>query len=271
MKKWIIIGVSILGIFSLTAFNTESYPQNAQNNTALNDITAVINKNTSEQELEDLKKFFAENGIELLIDKIKFNNQKEIVGLSITLKKGKSKSRYSSSSDAPISDLELGFKNDNLYITNSGMFDITSWKNQIGFTHHNFDMDSILKSHNFKFDFDKKGDSIFFNGQHFDISKLKDQIINSFEFKEDENGDFIFNGQQLPFHFNKSKKYSFVDDPDIDKLIIIDGKKSDFKTLDALAKSDKLQDVDFLKATTAISLYGDKAKDGAIIAITKKE
>ena len=77
--------------------------------------------------------------------------------------------------------------------------------------------------------------------------------------------------QQFPFQLNNSRKFSFVDDPDIDKLIIIDGKESDFKTLDQLARSDKLEEVDFLKATTAISIYGDKAKDGVIIAITKKE
>ncbi len=272
MKKWIIAGVGILGILSLAAFTSESYPTEVHDTSQLNEIVATINKNTTEKELEDLKKFFSENGIELIIEKIEFNDQNEIIGLGLILKKGSTKSKFSSSSSEPISDVELGFKNGNLYITNSGMFDIASWKNQVGFGNRNFDMDSILKNQNFRFDFDfaKDGDSIFFNGKHFDISKLKDQIMNSFEFDEDENGNFIFNGQQFPSHFGKFKKFSFVDDPDIDKLIIIDGKESDFKTLDELAKSDKLEEVDFLKATTAISIYGDKAKDGAIIATTKK-
>ncbi|WP_298543426.1 hypothetical protein [uncultured Aquimarina sp.] len=272
MKKWIILGMSILGILSLTAFTSGSYINRIQNESQPNEIIATINKNTTEKELEDLKTFFSENGIEFIIEKIQFNEQNEITSLSIILKKGNAKSKYSSSSSEPISDVELGYKNGNLYITNSGMFDITSWKNQIGFNNQNFDLDSILKNQDFRFnfDFDQEGDSIFFNGQHFDISKLKDQITNSFEFDEDENGNFIFNGQQFPSHFSKSKKFSFVDDPDIEKLIIIDGAVSDFKTLDELAKSDKLDEVDFLKATTAISIYGDKAKDGAIIATTKK-
>ena len=51
---------------------------------------------------------------------------------------------------------------------------------------------------------------------------------------------------------------------------MIDGKKADFKKLDELAKSNKLKSVDFLKPDTAKSLYGKKAKDGAIIATTKK-
>ncbi|MFD2565156.1 hypothetical protein [Aquimarina rubra] len=272
MKKWIIMGMGILGIFSLTAFTSESHPEQIQDISEFNEIIATINKNTTEKELEDLKTFFSENGIELIIEKIEFNDQNEITSLSVILKKGNAKSKYSSSSTEPISDVELGYKNGNLYITNSGMFDINSWRNQIGFNTRNFDMDSILKNKNFRFDFDfdQEGDSIFFNGKHFDMGKLKDQIMNSFDFEEDENGNFIFNGQQFPSHFSKTKKYSFVDDPDIDKLIIIDGKESDFKTLDQLAKSDKLEEVDFLKSTTAISIYGDKAKDGAIIATTKK-
>ena len=63
------------------------------------------------------------------------------------------------------------------------MFDINSWRNQIGFNHQTIDLDSILKNQNFRFnfDFDQEGDSIFFNGKHFNIGKLKDQIMNSFE------------------------------------------------------------------------------------------
>ncbi|KAA1245797.1 hypothetical protein [Aquimarina sp. RZ0] len=272
MKKWIIIGVGILGILSLTAFTSTSDTYPTYKQVKGNEITAIINKNTTKKELDDLKTFFSDNGIELIIDKIAFNNQDEIISLSIILKKGTSKSKYSSSSNEPISDVELGFKNGNLYITNSGMFDINSWKNQIGFNHHNFDIDSLLKSQHFRFnlDVDKEGDSLFFNGTHFDLSKLKEQLMDSFTFEEDENGNFIFNGQQFPSHLSNTKKFSFIDDPDIEKLIIIDGKESDFDTLDNLATSDKLEEVDFLKSRTAISIYGEKAKDGAIIATTKK-
>lgn len=272
MKKWIFLGMGILGILSLTAFTSKLSTDSSQYDTLPNEIIATINKDTTEKELDDLKDFFSESGIELIIEKIKFNEQNEITSLSIILKKGNAKSKYSSSSAEPISDVELGYKNGNLYITNSGMFDINSWRNQIGFNHQTIDLDSILKNQNFRFnfDFDQEGDSIFFNGKHFNIGKLKDQIMNSFDFNEDEDGNIFFNNQQFPSHFGKSKKFSFVDDPDIEKLIIIDGKEADFKTLDELAKGDKLEEVDFLKSNIAISLYGDKAKDGAIIAITKK-
>ncbi|WP_438425092.1 hypothetical protein [Aquimarina macrocephali] len=270
MKKCIILGISILGMLSLTSFTTNSAKDLIIDNIQPNEITAVINKDTSEKELEDLKAFFLENGIELLIKKIEFNDKKEITSLSIVLKKGNSKSQYSSSSQVPISKIELGYKDGNLYISNSGMFDIAAWKNQSGFNHVQIDMDSIMKKHNFVFDFDEENDSLFFKG-NFDAHKLKDQIMKSFTLEEDEDGNFFFNGQQMPHFQNfKSKKFNFVDNPDIEKLIIVDGKEVDFDTLDTLAKSDKLAEVDFLKPETAISIYGDKAKDGAIIATTKK-
>ncbi len=272
MKKWIILGVGILGMLSLSAFSTTSKLHPTTNSIQSDEITAVINKNTSEKELEDLKTFFAENGIELMVKKIEYNDENEITSLNLVLKKGKSKSQYSSSSSTPISEIKLGYKDGSLYINNTGKFDIMAWKNQSGLNHTMIDMDSIMKKHNFafNFNFDEDKDSLFFKG-HFDVKKFKDQIMNSFSFEEDEDGNFFFNGQQAPsFHHQKGQKFSFIDNPDIEKLIIIDGKESDFETLDNLAKSDQLAEVDFLKPTTAISVYGDKAKDGAIIATTKE-
>ena len=119
MKKWITLGVCILGMLSLTSFNLLPNVILKQQQEE-NEITATINKNTTEKELEDLKAFFLENGIELVVENIKFNNQNEIIGLSLILKKGNSKSKYSSSSSEPIEDLELGFKNDNLLRISTG-------------------------------------------------------------------------------------------------------------------------------------------------------
>lgn len=270
MKKWIILGTCILGMLPLIAFTTVSQKGNPIKSIQSDEITAVINKNTSEQELEDLKKFFSENGIELLLKKIEFNSKNEIISLDITLKKGNAKSQYSSSSNVPISEIKLGYKNGSLYITNSGMHDIAIFKKQSGFNFPDIDMDSVMKKHSFTFDFSDNKDSLFLKG-NFDIQKLKEQIMESFNFDEDQSESFFFNGQQIhPFQNSSSQKYNFIDNPDIQKLIIINGKEADFKTLDAHAKSDNLAEVDFLKPKTAISIYGNKAKDGAIIATTKK-
>ncbi|WP_025741763.1 hypothetical protein [Aquimarina pacifica] len=271
MRKWIILGMSILGTLSLTASATNSTLRNNSNNIQSDEITAIINKDTSEKELDDLKAFFYDNGIELIIKKIEYNQNNELTSLSIILKKGNSKSQYSSSSNTPISKLELGYKNGGLFITNSGISGTNILNNLSHFSYPNIDMDSIMKKHGlaFNFNFEEENDSIL--GSHFDIHKLKDQFMQSFNFEEDENGNLVFGGKQMqPFQNQRSQKYSFVDNPNIEKLIIIDGKEANFETLDDLANSDQLAEVDFLKPITAISIYGDKAKDGAIIAITKK-
>ncbi len=273
MRTWIILGLSILGMMSLASFTEQPNKPSTSKNIQSDEITAVINKNTTEKELEDLTTFFAENDIELLIKKIEYNDQNEITSLSLTLKKGNSKSQYSSSSKQPISEIKLGYKDNSLYIDNTGMFDIAAWKGQSKFINQKIDLDSLIKKHNFAFDFnfDEDTDSLAFNG-HFNIQKFKDQIMNSFSFEEDEDGNFFFHGKPMaPFQNQKYQKFRFVDNPNIEKLIIIDGKEADFDTLDSLAKSDQLAEVDFLKPNTAISIYGDKAKDGAIIAITTKK
>jgi len=117
------------------------------------------------------------------------------------------------------------------------------------------------------------------------LNNMKIKLRNDFMFlEEDENGtvkkrilkrrngnhedDNIFWHEKTDAP--KSKQFHFVDDPDIEKLIIIDGQEANFEKLDALAKEEKLDAVEFLKSKTAMSIYGEKAKDGVIIATTKK-
>lgn len=90
--------------------------------------------------------------------------------------------------------------------------------------------------------------------------EIKERV---YKFDNDDDA-MVFFGE------GEQKRFQFVDDPNIKKVIIIDGKEADFKTLDQLAKDGKLDSVDILKSKTAISIYGKKAKDGAIIATTKK-
>jgi len=121
---------------------------------------------------------------------------------------------------------------------------------------------------NFNFDdfFNDNNNSFFFNGQNMTIDQLRDQMKKQLQ----SNG---MNSNGLSWFFdsddNSDKAYNFIDDPKVNKLIVIDGKESDFKKLKSLEEQHKLKVVDMLKPETAISLYGDKAKDGAIIDTTK--
>jgi hypothetical protein len=122
-----------------------------------------------------------------------------------------------------------------------------------------FDNDSIIGQNFNSFGgvklndfFNEEVDAAFFGGSSMNFDKMKAQMQQLMEQQQTNRG-----------------WYQFYDDPKTNKLIIIDGTESDFNTLDKLSKEHKLAEVDELQPKTTTSIYGDKAKDGAIIAITK--
>ncbi|WP_459211137.1 hypothetical protein [Aquimarina rhabdastrellae] len=260
MKKYILIGVGILGMlsFSASASTTTTHSNSVATVISDNEITAVITKNTSEKELEDLKSFFEENGIKLELKNIKFNTDNEITGIHIIIEQGNNRSQYSSSSTQAIPDIELGVKDGALFVTtkSNSMFAFSK-----GNMKHIPNIDSLLQKNGFVFEFDHDS----FNDQMVNINKIVEEALQS-----QKGQNFMNHFNSFQNQFSSKNKYHFVDNPDIDKLIIIDGKEADFETLDKLAKADELDVVDFLKPKTAMSVYGKKAKDGAIVATTKK-
>jgi len=132
-------------------------------------------------------------------------------------------------------------------------------------------LDSLLSENQFSFSFGSEDIRKLLGESSFDFDQMQEQFFN--QFFGSGNNPLGKQSFSIP---NTSKKqgsgipkYSFFNSKSVNKLIIIDGKESDFKTLDALAKADKLIEVDNLKPSTAVSVYGNKAKDGAIIATTK--
>ncbi len=229
-------------------------------------IEVTIDQSTSDDDFENIKDMFSEYGIEASFSNIKRNENDEITGISITLSSENGQQTSSSfSSNRPIKSMTFGSENGSLYIGNS-----KGNASMFGFFNKNrsslpFDMDSIFgsKSRIFKFDdfFNGNSSKLLFDSDSLDIDALRKKFMQNFSFGS--------NNSMLSDNDN-NQRFRFVDNPDKDTLIIIDGEISDFKTLDNLAKANKLSDVDVLKPETAMSLYGDKAKDGAIIAITEK-
>lgn len=258
------------------SFGMHRAPNNGEIHTVQNGkIKVTIDKNTKDSEFKTIIKTLKKHNIEAEFSGIKRNKNNEIIAIKIQLEDDNgNESNTSLSSDNPISTITLGAEKNSLYITSSD-------SNSFSFngTH------SLSKHFDFSFDDDEHVMTI--NGKTFDFDDIKDQIKDAFVFEEDSDGkrmiiklnnfefDFEDNDneeQETHKRVNKhtAQKFHFVDDPNIEKLIMIDGKKADFKKLDELAKSNKLKSVDFLKPDTAKSLYGKKAKDGAIIATTKK-
>jgi len=288
--------VAIVGLLTLNSFTTVNKNKAIiQQNDSVN---ITIDSDTSDDELADIKSMLKEHGITIKFSNVKRNSDKLITGIKIELKDENGNSAVSqTSSSQPIQTFSFGRKNNSLYVSQgkSGFGDFAFFGDDMDFD-FDFDHDSIFKHHFSKLDslnfdhmfmFDDENNVFSFNGKSFDMDELKDKMNNMFIIEEDEDGEkriiikghkgnhLFFDNDEDPhfeWHSDKDKKHQkfrFVDNPDTEKLIVIDGKESDFKTLDDLAKNDKIESVDVLKSKTAMSIYGKKAKDGAIIATTK--
>ena len=300
----LILGVSIVAIVGLISLNSFTKINNGEVTVLQNDsVNITIDSDTTDEELADIKEMLKEHGITAKFSNIKRNKDGELTGIKIELKDENGNTAVSqTSSTNPIQTFSFGRKNNSLYVSQGKSafgnfaffgddmdfdFDFDFEHDSI-FKHHFSKLDSLNFDHIFKFDHDDN--IMFFNGKSFDMDELKDHMNNLFIIEEDEDGGkkrIIIRGNKgnhlffdddedhvLEWHSDKDEhskhqKFRFVDNPDTDKLIVIDGKDSDFKTLDELAKNDKLESVDVLKPQTAVSIYGKKAKDGAIIATTK--
>ncbi|MFD1064000.1 hypothetical protein ACFQ1Q_12150 [Winogradskyella litorisediminis] len=265
------IKFKILAIALLAFTSAISY---GQTKTTFEDTVEItIDKSTTDEDFNGIKTMLEEHAILAEFENIKRNENKEITAISIRLSSESGQQTSSSiSSNKPIGNISFGSKNGNLYIgqaKNSG--DLFALFNNNSFNMP-FDMDSIFggtrRSLNLKDFFNGNSNFFIFENDSLDIDAIKKKFQQNFNFNQNSPNNFSY------FYSNDNdnapqQKFRFVDNPDLETLIVIDGKISDFKTLDRLAKTDKLKTVDILKTDAAMSIYGDKAKDGAIIAITK--
>ena len=293
-----IIAVVAVLVFTLSSFSAKNN-QNQITKTIINDVNVniTINSETTQKEFEDIMDMLKEHDIKGSFTNIKRNDLGEITSISIELEdlNTGSKSVSNLQSSSPINEISFGRKNKSLYITqgkgDSGNFAFLGK----GMSSNHFNMDSIF-GHRFKmmdsirgnmFNFnDEDGNIFMFGGNSFNMDDMMKGMHDMFSIEEDENGDkriiikrgksgginFFFNGEDnasANINNGKTQKFKFFDDPNTEKIIIIDGKESTFERLNTLAKDDKLDSVDVLRGKAAISLYGEKAKDGAIIATTK--
>ncbi|HMQ42947.1 MAG: hypothetical protein KDC97_04125 [Confluentibacter sp.] len=254
------IGLLIIIALSLVTFNSFAKQNKVSQLLKSDNITVTIDKKTTEDGFKDIKSMLKEHGIEATFTAIERNDLGELTGLKIELKDGNNGLATSKvSSNLPISEITFGRKDGMLFISKGknapqGM-SLFSQNNMPSFS---FDSDSLTGPNlnafggfNLNDFFNGDGDSIFFGGNSLNMDKVREQM------------------QQLMQQSFTQEPYSFYDDPNTNKLIIIDGKESDFKTLDRLSKENKISEIDDLKPKTAMSIYGEKAKDGAIIITTK--
>lgn len=235
-------------------------------------VEITINKDTTDENITGIVDMLTEYGIEAKIGNIKRNKDNEITGLKIELSNGSSKSSSSFSSNTPIQDLTFGSKNGNLFIGKSkGRGNMFAFFEGGELPIDNDSIFSRMRSFNLKDFIGNDAHFFSFEGDSINIDSLMSRFQKNFKWnsKDSKGNSFFFLNDDNKTNQN-AKQFKFIDNPDKETLIVIDGIIKDFKTLDKLANEDKLSNVDVLKPETAMSIYGEKASDGAIIATTKK-
>lgn len=266
------LGLALVACIGLVSFNVIAQAKSDTTTDIVDDINITIDSSTSDSDFEDIKNTLRDYNIKVEFSDIERNDLNEITGISIKIYTDNGQQSMSQmSSNVPIAQISFGRKNGNLYIGQDGQqFDIfTLFNRESGFP-STFDNDSIFGNHFDHFDFNDffDDDAFFmFEGDSLNIDQLKEKIKHRFNFGNPQAKHFSFSYDNDKDHNNG--RYSFIDNPDLEKVIVIDGEISDFETLDDLAKHDKIDKVDVLKPETAMSIYGKKAKDGAIIVTTK--
>lgn len=252
-----------------------SFQTNHTSQQKADNITATITKDNTDKQLEDLISYFKEHDITVSLENIKRNTNKEITGISITIEKNQQQSSMRSNSSAPITDLELGYKNGNVFIGNGnanalgfGSESLQSLLQQSFGSINNSTIDSLLSKNQFSFSFGSEDIRKLLKDSNFDFDDLQNQFFN--HFFNDEDTTSPSTNLSKSAKNNTLPKYQFFGNSHKNKLIIIDGKEASFEQLEKLAATDSIAELDNLKPSTAESLYGKKGGNGAIIASTKK-
>ncbi|MBT8271196.1 MAG: hypothetical protein KJO25_04035 [Bacteroidia bacterium] len=262
----------LVAVIGFTATGTQAFHKSQRITNQSVDVDITIDEQTSDSDLDEIKNMLAEHHITVEFSSVERNDLKEITGIRIKLRDDSGTETVShTSGNQPIGEISFGRRDGQLFIdqgsTVMNMFAFFKGPNQMRF---GFDQDSLFTKspRSFMFNFDDffDTDSLFmFGGRAADMDAMRERMK---AFLKGRTGDSQFNWY---FDLDEAgQQYYFRDDPNLNKLIIIDGKESTFEELNRLAENNELDSVDVLKSKTAISIYGDKAKDGAIIATTKE-
>ncbi len=288
----------------------------------------IIDKNTSDKELDEIKENLKKEGLTIKFKGVKRNNKGEITAIKIEAKSENSNTSYNTNSDEAIEPIKIVFDENNNSIS-IGNGHARHDKNTFVYKTHDDGDHIIHKSgsgsnvfvisddeHEHEDDHDhnakivvrssgKKGKikKIRSSSQVHVISGDDDDAVIEVIVDEDGNSNEdiiitkgkkvnVVKGKKVNIVKGKSKNVwvtntddkddAFVieiddsknnifisDDNGKNPLIIIDGKEVSKDKMTEM-DTDKIESVTVLKDKSAITKYGNKAKDGVIIIKTKK-
>jgi len=236
------------------------------------DINITIDSVTTDENFKAITSMLLEYGIEAKFSNINRNDDDKITGIKIKLVNDNQQVSTQKSSYIPIDKLSFGRKGGKLYVgKDNGLPNMFSMLGGNSSRDNFYKSDSLFSGFS-GFDvnefFNNPNSMFLFNGDSMSIDQIRERMMHNFNFKNSLSNRFSYLFDEN--YDDTQQTYSFIDNPNQSKVIIIDGEISDFKTLSSLAKNDKLDSVDSLSPKAAVSVYGKEAKDGAIIATTKK-
>lgn len=273
------LGLVHLLTFTLFLAPKISSSQNQNSSRSLNneDVTMTIDNKTSSENFKEIHDMLLEYGVTSTFSEVQRNDNGELTALKISLKTANGQQTSSQiSSNRAIGKISFGLKQGRLFIDQGGSgLSMFAFNNATAPSPFQFLGDSLAADHlqqlkffSFSDFFDEDDGAFNFSKDSMAIDKFHSDF---YPFFKDPNAESdVFSWMKDPYSASSSQKFQFIDDPSKNKVIIIDGQASDFKTLDELAKNNKIDKVDVLKPETAQSIYGASARDGAIIVTTKQ-
>lgn len=254
-------------------------------------IEAKITKNTTDQQLKEIKESLKKDGIEFNYKNVKRNAQNEITGINVTYKdKDGNTGNYALSSDSPINtfyffkndDGSVGFKSENMHPEHrlkwveAREMDKEKRKALIEerkrfMEEHKAEMleerERFMNEHKEEMKERKKELEIRMKEarkEHEEKRKyfIKERIKLQDSLKNKHGNIFIYDSDE---HDSDVKLFTAKNKP----LYIVNGKESDGGSV-RLLSPNHIEKVEVLKGENAINIYGDKGKDGVVVIKTKK-
>jgi hypothetical protein len=285
-----------LAVF-LLSFNTHTIyvPKTAQGSAVIaaesfKTIEILINKDTTNEELEELKKDLSAKGIDFSYTVV-HNDKNEIINIEIDMRsKKKDGKKFSSSAEfdndgKPIDPITIVYDEDN------NSFFMGDNKSKHKLIHKETDVNTWVFSDDeehkhIEIKMDDGKEIIIVNGKEvsreaFEEMEEEDKIHGKhvrIEKKSSSGGytNVIIvkdtdDEDDIEVISEDGNGFFFIDtDDDNDQLYIIDGKEGSKEDVKSLSPN-KIETINVYKGDKAVEKYGKKAKDGVIEIKTKKE
>ncbi|MFK5982256.1 MAG: M56 family metallopeptidase [Flavobacteriaceae bacterium] len=266
-------------------------------------ITVSVNKNTTDAELENLKRLFKENyQVDLKFTGVKRNSSGEITVIKVKMKSEKSSSNYAINDDKAINEFSISYdkENNSMSIGNNNSHDlhfnpkaensyvyeikednngaISTWASSDGKHKTKHKNKYVIHSsedhgdgeHEIHVISESSSDSKVWVSKDGKVSKNVNHTI-IVERDEDKNA-LIIESYDNDSIFVKSDGKSGIfisDDKSGSMAVYINGKKSSVEEMEKLG--DTIETIEVLKGDDVVEKYGKEAKDGVILITTKNK